>query len=153
MAPTEAQALYRRLRGDLLRATHHHRTRAAHPGFATDIHRTHLDVCRRQLGALRQAWRRNRNARLAGQRSVLVYQQCCGLFESVARCDSTIGVDGNQQLVKVSSLADTSLFDAVANTDNWCKASVKRNHVALLLSSALFDGAVATTDFDGQIHG
>lgn len=59
---TESRDLYRRLRDDLLRATRHHRTRAAHPGFATDIHRTHLDVCRRQLGALRQAYRRTRNA-------------------------------------------------------------------------------------------
>ena len=58
----DATDLYRRLRGDLLRATAHHRTRAAHPGFATDVHRTHLDVCRRQLGALRQAWRRTSGA-------------------------------------------------------------------------------------------
>lgn len=58
----EALALYRRLRGDLLRATHHHRRAATPTGFATDIHRTHLDVCQRQLGALRQAWRRTRSA-------------------------------------------------------------------------------------------
>ncbi len=59
---TESRDLYRRLRNDLLRATRHHRRHVAHPGFATDIHRTHLEVCRRQLGALRQAYRRTRNA-------------------------------------------------------------------------------------------
>ena len=59
---TESHDLYRRLRDDLLRATTHHRVRAAHPGYASDIHRTHLEVCRRQLGALRQAYRRTHQA-------------------------------------------------------------------------------------------
>lgn len=61
MSP-DATALYRRLRGDLLRATQHHRRAGRPAGFATDIHLTHLEVCRRQLGALRQAYRRTRNA-------------------------------------------------------------------------------------------
>ena len=58
----EALALYRRLRGDLLSAAHHHRRAARPEGHRTDVHRTHLAVCRHQLTALRQAWRGTREA-------------------------------------------------------------------------------------------
>lgn len=58
----EATQLYARLRGDLLRASTHHRRGANHPGFSTDIHRIHLRTCQRQLGALRQAYRRTQEA-------------------------------------------------------------------------------------------
>lgn len=58
----EALVRYRRLRGDLLRKTHRHRRATTPAGFATDIHQMHLDVFQRQLGALRQAWRRTNNA-------------------------------------------------------------------------------------------
>jgi hypothetical protein len=57
-----AHTLYRQLRGDLLRAATRHRRAVCHPDLLTDVHRSHLDVCRRQLGALRQAWRRTREA-------------------------------------------------------------------------------------------
>lgn len=53
-----AQALYRRLRGDLLRTATRHRRAVRHPDLVTDVHRSHLEICRRQLGALRQAYRR-----------------------------------------------------------------------------------------------
>lgn len=62
MSQKEAHTLYGRLRGDLLRATRHHRRSAKHPGFSTDVHRVHLRTCQRQLGALRQAYRRTREA-------------------------------------------------------------------------------------------
>lgn len=48
---SEALVLYRHLRGELLRATAHHRRQ---PGEA---HRGHLAAHRAQLGALRRAWR------------------------------------------------------------------------------------------------
>jgi hypothetical protein len=54
----EDPGLYGRLRRDMLRATMHHRRAGGHPGFSTDIHRSHLRTCQRQLGALRQAYRR-----------------------------------------------------------------------------------------------
>lgn len=58
MTTTPDTSLYTRLRSDLLQAARHHRHAARHPGFATDIHASHLAVCRRQLGALRQAYHR-----------------------------------------------------------------------------------------------
>jgi hypothetical protein len=57
-----ARTMYRQLRSDLLRAATRHRRAVCHPDLLTDVHRSHLDVCRRQLGALRQAWRRTREA-------------------------------------------------------------------------------------------
>ncbi|MDB5095697.1 MAG: hypothetical protein JWM80_118 [Cyanobacteria bacterium RYN_339] len=62
MTEKEAIGLYGRLRGDMLRATQHHRRSSSHPGFSTDIHRSHLRTCQRQLGALRQAYRRTQEA-------------------------------------------------------------------------------------------
>jgi hypothetical protein len=62
MSKIEAHSLYARLRGDLLRATCHHRRTGTHPGFSTDIHRVHMRTCQRQLGALRQAYRRTQEA-------------------------------------------------------------------------------------------
>ena len=62
MSQNEAHSLYSRLRGDLLRATRHHRRTGTHPGFSTDIHRVHMRTCQRQLGALRQAYRRTQEA-------------------------------------------------------------------------------------------
>ena len=58
MSRTDATMLYHRLREDLLRTTVHHRRGAKHPGFSTDVHRSHLRTCQRQMGALRQAYRR-----------------------------------------------------------------------------------------------
>ena len=52
------QNLYQRLRQDLLRSARHHRRSMGHPAFATDLHESHLHTCQRQLGALRQAYRR-----------------------------------------------------------------------------------------------
>jgi hypothetical protein len=62
MQQNEAHTLYSTLRGDLLRATGHHRRTGTHPGFSTDIHRVHMRTCQRQLGALRQAYRRTQEA-------------------------------------------------------------------------------------------
>lgn len=62
MSRHDAHHLYSRLRGDLLRATRHHRRAEHHPGFSSDIHRSHLRTCQRQLGALRQAYRRTQEA-------------------------------------------------------------------------------------------
>jgi hypothetical protein len=62
MKEAEALSLYSRLRGDMLRASLHHRRHSGHPGFSTDIHRSHLRTCQRQLGALRQAYRRTQEA-------------------------------------------------------------------------------------------
>ena len=62
MSRHDAHSLYGRLRSDLLRATGHHRRAGSHPGFSTDIHRVHLRTCQRQLGALRQAYRRTQEA-------------------------------------------------------------------------------------------
>ncbi|MEB3198695.1 MAG: hypothetical protein VKP62_15975 [Candidatus Sericytochromatia bacterium] len=56
----QASALYRRLRRELLGAALHHRKAFHHPDLVTDMHRSYLDVYRRQLGALRQAYRRTR---------------------------------------------------------------------------------------------
>ena len=64
MSRHESNSLYTQLRQDLLRASTHHRRSATHPGFATDIHRSHLRTTQRQLGALRQAYRRTQEALL-----------------------------------------------------------------------------------------
>jgi hypothetical protein len=62
MSQEHDTGLYERLRGDMLRASMHHRRQGRHPGFSTDIHRSHLRTCQRQLGALRQAYRRTQEA-------------------------------------------------------------------------------------------
>lgn len=56
------QNLYQRLRQDLLRSAKHHRKVMKYPTFATDLHESHLHTCQRQLGALRQAYRRTQEA-------------------------------------------------------------------------------------------
>jgi hypothetical protein len=60
MSTQPLTARYRRQRNDLLGAADRHRRAETPASFSTDIHRSHLDVCRRQLGALRQAFRRTR---------------------------------------------------------------------------------------------
>lgn len=54
--------LYTQLRKDLLRACRHHRRATKHPHLANDIHESYLSTCQRQLGALRQAYRRTQEA-------------------------------------------------------------------------------------------
>jgi hypothetical protein len=56
------RSLYTRLRGDLLKAAAHHRRARRSPHLIEDLHRTHLLTCQRQLGALRQAYRRTQEA-------------------------------------------------------------------------------------------
>lgn len=62
MGHTEAGLLYARLRQELLYAAAHHRRSAAHPALVRETHRRELSNCQRQLGALRQAYRRTREA-------------------------------------------------------------------------------------------
>lgn len=52
---------YRAKRNGLLQAAARHRQAETPADFTTDVHKSHLDVCRRQLGALRQAFRRNQD--------------------------------------------------------------------------------------------
>lgn len=55
-----AQVLYRRLRKELLQTASLHRRSQRHPDLAGDVHLSYLEISRRQLGALRQAYRRRR---------------------------------------------------------------------------------------------
>lgn len=50
--------LYRQLRRDMLRSAQHHRQRVGREGMLGELHARELAVCQRQLGALRQAYRR-----------------------------------------------------------------------------------------------
>lgn len=60
---TKSSALmYTQLRKDLLRASAHHRRAIGERMYAADIHRSYLRTCQRQLGALRQAYRRTQEA-------------------------------------------------------------------------------------------
>jgi hypothetical protein len=62
MERTDATGLYARLRRDLLRSAAHHRRARRHQHVIEDVHRSHLLTCQRQLGALRQAYRRTQEA-------------------------------------------------------------------------------------------
>lgn len=62
MGRQEASLLYANLRRTYLSAAAHHRRAAAHPALLPDAHRIALANCQRQLGALRQAYRRTREA-------------------------------------------------------------------------------------------
>lgn len=55
-----ARTLYQRLRKELLHNAALHRRSQQHPDLASDIHQSYLEISRRQLGALRQAYRRRR---------------------------------------------------------------------------------------------
>ena len=48
-------------------------------------------------------------------------------------------------------MADTGVFNLVANAQNWAKDGIEGDHVAGFLSGTFFDGAVAAADFDGQV--
>ena len=58
----DARLMYKSLRRELLKATKLHRTARCHPGITGDHHQSHLATCQRQLGALRQAYRRTQEA-------------------------------------------------------------------------------------------
>lgn len=60
MNDQNAQMLYRRLRKELLQTASLHRRSQRHPDLASDVHLSYLEISRRQLGALRQAYRRRR---------------------------------------------------------------------------------------------
>ena len=62
MRRVDANLLYASLRGELLRAARHHRNAQQHPHLARELHVGHLRNCQRQLGALRQAYRRTQEA-------------------------------------------------------------------------------------------
>lgn len=62
MQKVDARLLYRSLRRELLKATELHRHARRHPGIVGDHHQSHLVTCQRQLGALRQAYRRTQEA-------------------------------------------------------------------------------------------
>lgn len=55
-------ALYRRLREQLLQEVLRHRTSGVVQGLVGEAHRMHRRTCQRQLGALRQAYRRTQEA-------------------------------------------------------------------------------------------
>lgn len=55
-------ALYHRLRQQLLKEVLRHRQGSAHPGLVGDAHQMHRRTCQRQMGALRQAYRRTTEA-------------------------------------------------------------------------------------------
>lgn len=62
MKRIDAAMLYATLRKDLLKAARVHRRAHRHPGIVGDHHKSHLATCQRQLGALRQAYRRTQEA-------------------------------------------------------------------------------------------
>ena len=62
MQKLDASLMYRSLRRELLKATALHRHARRHPGIVGDHHQSHLVTTQRQLGALRQAYRRTQEA-------------------------------------------------------------------------------------------
>jgi hypothetical protein len=62
MKKVDAAMLYASLRKDLLKSASIHRRANRHPLIVGDHHQSHLVTCQRQLGALRQAYRRTQEA-------------------------------------------------------------------------------------------
>ena len=62
MTTNDSRLLYASLRQELLKATAMHRKAHRHPAMVGDHHRAHLMTTQRQLGALRQAYRRTQEA-------------------------------------------------------------------------------------------
>ena len=62
MQKTDSRLLYASLRQELLKATAMHRRAHRHPAMVGDHHQSHLVTTQRQLGALRQAYRRTQEA-------------------------------------------------------------------------------------------
>lgn len=62
MTKTDSNVLYANLRKELLKTTAMHRKAHRHPAMVGDHHQSHLVTVQRQLGALRQAYRRTQEA-------------------------------------------------------------------------------------------
>lgn len=62
MTKSETNVLYANLRKELLKTTALHRKAHRHPAMVGDHHQSHLVTVQRQLGALRQAYRRTQEA-------------------------------------------------------------------------------------------
>ena len=87
------------------------------------------------------------------ERVEVLAQNLGGFDERHLGADRTVGPDFNGQLVVVRLLADTRLFDLVADPRDRAVDGIDRNHPNFVVGGAVFGRRyVTTTVFDHHLH-